>query len=251
MRRGGRAPQSAASSSAPSLASLGAHVLYRWKAESSGVTRDGGNLVSAVANIDAAGVAVGSGNMVQATGSNQPIYRSTGFGPNSVSWVELQDATDSLTASISIAAGNRAGIYIVGKVGNTNGFYTWRVTHAAGGESRMVNNATQYVLRVQFTGGQASLTVTSPAKDVAGGAHLFAIRPLASGALLQIDGATTTPDLSGTDTLTEITEMRWGTGGSGDTGSGFREIVIVDDSSDEFDTIIKDYVAYDAGITLA
>lgn len=229
------------------VAALGPRLLRFWQVPldpSPLVTLNGGN--TAQLNDRVASPA----HMAQASVGAQPLYHADGFGPNSRPWIETQDAARYLSAAVSIPAGNRAGFFFVGKCGDNNGFYTLRITHVSGGQTRLHCSSTVFGFRVQFTGGQQVPGIADPPKDLL--EHLFAILPASTGAKLEIDGAETTSNLSGTDTLTEITTVAFGSPSSlSDAGAGLAMLAIVNDPTPPKVAIVESFVEAYYGMDMA
>ncbi len=229
--------------SAPTLDGLGSALKYWWEVDSSHVTLNGSN----VSQLDER---VAAAHATQATAGNQPAYTTAG-GPNGLDCITLQDTGRRLNATISVAAANRYGVYVVSSVPSSGG----RVPSecAASGATIVAigyRNAglTQLEGYADFTTAPQTAVVTSPAHDA--NFHLHAFRPLASGALYEVDGSVVTVDFTGTDTVKAYDTFRVGYGSALSAGA-FWAAFIVDDSNDTNDQIIKDYVAYYTGLTLS
>lgn len=172
--------------------------LHAWVPDLSVTTLNAGN-ISAIAD------SWGASSMSQGTAGTQPAYSATA-GPNGRPAVTGM-VSRFLVASVSYASGNRIGWYVVGKRGDTNSRHFFvavddpTTISAVRFGRRATDGVFNNVLTLE-TGGEQSLTITAPAVDDLW--HVFAARPLASGALSQIDGVTTTPNFTGTDGAGEI-----------------------------------------------
>ncbi len=181
---------------------------HLWVPEPSTVTLNAGNLSQINESWG------GARHLIQATAANQPAWVTSG-GPNNRPYINLQDTGRFMlaTALPSIPDANRVGMYMVGAVAGSSGVQRVLAEslNAANGavQSFQENTSNRFAFQgTIFTGGAQTLSITSPARDTAW--HLFAIRPLDTGALGQIDGATVTPNYAGSDTLDDQTQMRVG-----------------------------------------
>ena len=229
--------------SAPSLDDLGAALLYHWEVPASSsplITLNAGN-------VSQLNDRVGSAHMIQGTAAVQPQYNSSG-GPNDAPYITLQAVGRFLAATISIAAANRAGLYVVARQVAGAATRTLATTAAGGTLGHRVRHAlsNQFSHVARFTGGEQVVTATTPAFDT--NWHLCAIRPLASGALAQVDGVTTSPNFTGTDTMIALDTARIG---DASTAAGdLASMVIVDNPTDDLDTIVRAYVASVYGLSV-
>lgn len=163
-----------------------------WLVDPTTVTLNGANL-SGLAD------SWGSAPMSQGTAANQPPLVVNG-GPNNRPYAHLADATDGLTTGnvLAIAADHRVGWYAV-MASNALATEQWmvRITDAAAAVNAGYDSLHRRHSR--HVGGNVVATVTSPAQDLRW--HLHALRPLATGALYQIDGVTTSPAVGRSDGL--------------------------------------------------
>lgn len=182
-------------------ATLGADLLYWWEVPASDsplITLNG-------SNVSQLNDRVASAHMVQATAGNQPAYHSSGAGPNSLPYIELQGTTRNMLATISIGAANRAGLYVVQSVPSAAADRVAFSLRSGGGATTAVAVwgasplATHYFYSIAFTGGVQTSEVTAPLADTS--YHLAVVRPLASGALAAVDEVSLAPAVTGTDTL--------------------------------------------------
>jgi hypothetical protein len=222
------------------VAELGSTLLYMWQVPASGdarITIDGSNNVSQLNEWKA-----GSANFTQSTAGNRPAYHATG-GPNNAPYIELQDTARWLRATISISAANRTGLYIMQALPNVAAtrFCAGLCDGTSNPILRPYTDGSKFRGYANFTGGAQDPLVTSPTLNTSW--HLFAQRPLASGALYQIDGVTTTPDLTGTDTLTAISRALIGRDAATFSGGSVAMMVAVSDASADVDDLIRAYIA--------
>lgn len=237
MRRGGRGGNALESGGAliDLEVALGANLLYFWQPDANTVTLNAGNVSSMTERV--AGVA----NMANATGAQQPAYSATG-GPNNKPYITMQDTARRLTSTISIGAAHRSGVYAVLRMPNTGALATG-VEIGASNDIRLgvTSASTQYHHRIEFTGGDQALNLTVPVFSAAAW-HLHAVRPLATGALSQIDGSSTTPNTTGTDTFKAWTVANIGSIG-GTLGAGdVAFLCITVEPVAAINTIVRNYV---------
>jgi hypothetical protein len=198
---------------------------------------------------------IGTAHAVQDNPANRPAYVATG-GPNNAPYINIQDVARKLTAdttgSTGHGAGNRVGYYIVAKAGPDNLTQIVHITDS--GPSAGIHSLRRHVDKFfqQMTdnaGVGETLEMTVPALDQAW--HLFACRPLATGWLSQIDGATTTPNFTKSETLLSIQRMTIGRYAA-DSGQGSVAAVIgVVDPTAAKDALVKEYVSARYGLVLA
>lgn len=178
------------------VTAMGADLLHFWRVRPDTVTLNGGN-ISAISAL------AGSADMAEATTAQQPLYHADG-GPSGQPYLELQDSARNIGAAISVAAGHRVGMFAVVANGGVN-------TVAASSSTVYqisAHSAGQFRHSVGFSGGVQAVNATSPAGD--SDWHVRAIIPAAAGALSQIDGATTTPNFTGTDTVGALSSVHFG-----------------------------------------
>lgn len=228
----------------PSLDGLGVDLLYHWEVPASGsplITLDGSTNASQLND------RVGSAHCVQATAANRPAHHATG-GPNNKPYLELQSTGRVMIATISVADANRAGLYVVGSFPGSGATRNLARASGSAGGTLVLQETAGPVFRAVgvFTGSSEAINVTVPAHDTA--FHLFAIRPLATGWLNQIDGSTTTPDFVTSATVRDLTSFSIGTSTS---GGNFCFAVLVNNPDAAKDTIVKEYVAAVYGLTLS
>jgi hypothetical protein len=145
-------------------------------------------------------------DLIQGTIDSQPAHISAG-GPLDLPYINLQDTARLLTATFSIGSGNRAALYVVGKFGPNAGA-TRTLARLASGNAVRLSSSDTYRWGGTFTGGTQLLNTTVPAKDQLW--HVFSILPLATGALTQVGGVTTTATFSGNDTCAAVTGVTVG-----------------------------------------
>lgn len=227
----------------PSLAALGADLLHHWEvpaADSPLITLNG-------SNVSQLNDRVGGIHAVQAVAGNQPAYVANG-GPNNQPYINLQDGTRGLVARIlPIGAANRTGMYAVFAAGTQ--FHAIRITQdAVAGIEPYFVNLTAFHSRTEFTGGSQDVAVVTPAWNTAW--HLHAMRPLATGALSQIDGVTTNPTHTGSDTLKAMNQADIGSV-AGNANGNVAMLILVSDPTASKDAIVKAYVRARYGLSVA
>lgn len=228
------------------LAGLGADLLHHWE-----VPVSSSPLISIVTGNVAQlndRVAASADHMVQVTDANRPAYNATG-GPDSLPCIDFQAVDRSLAATVSHASGNRLGFYSVFKASSAN--VRTVLSSLNGAETLQPCNFfrlfDEFGINTVFAGGADDFVLTVPAIDT--NWHLLSVRPLATGALLQIDGATTTPDLSRSDGFIDFGKIFFGH--ISNSGGSMAALLIVDNPTDAKDAIVKSYVTSVYGLTLS
>jgi hypothetical protein len=220
------------------LSAMGASLIHHY--EPSLVTVTGGSTISSLSDL----VLTGSVAMAQATSGNRPAFTAAG-GPNDYGFVDFQDVNRALVGSISLAAGHRTALYVVAKASATN---SRTLTNSDLGIYNLFRGTDTFCANTIFNGGGAEfLVITVPAVDTDW--HLFAYVPLATGALFQIDGVTTTPDFVSAAGLDALTTFRLGHIGS--AGGSIASAFMVSGATGALNTIAKRYVAAKFGLTVA
>ena len=228
------------------LAGLGADLLHHWEVPESSSPLITLNAVNVAQLNDR--VAASADHMIQGTAGLQPSYNATG-GPDSLPCIDLQDTGRIINATVSHASGNRLGLYVVFKASGSN---VRTVISSLNGAATLAPcnffrlNA-EFGINTVFEGAADDFVLTVPAIDT--NWHLLAVRPLATGALLQIDGATTTPDLSRSDGFIDFGIISIGHGTT--AGGSVAAYLVVDNPTAAKDTIVKAYVTSTYGLTLA
>lgn len=228
MRRGGR--HGAPSEGGIALAAaLGADLLHWWEPSADTITLNG-SLVSQLQD------RAGSAHLVQGAAGAQPSYVTTG-GPNGRPFVRMNgdgSNDNTMDATLAIGAANRSGIYAV-------------VRRSAASDLVPVNSPFQiyhelstsrFRHQLTFTTGAQTIYLSSPALNASWNLH--AARPLASGALSQIGGVTTTPSFTGTSTLPALILFRLGHVSV--AGGDFVFGCLINDPTDSKDALIRAYV---------
>ncbi len=223
------------------ITELGADLLYWWEASAATVTLNGSTVAQVNERVG------GARHLVQATGANQMLWEATG-GPNGRPCLTFNDTGDTMLASAltGIADGNRVGVYNVAAVGGTaNIRYVVETLNAANGLVQSLGEETnEYRFHNTFTGGAQAITPATPARDT--NFHVFASRPLATGALSQVDGTTTNVTFTGTDTLDDQTQVRLGRN-TASAGKWCSTMLVVD-PTDAKNTIVLAYYAQVYGL---
>ena len=219
-------------------AALGADLLHWWEVPSASDP-----LITIVSgNVSQLNDRVGSAHLTQATEGSRPLYHASG-GPSNQPFCELHEVARKMDATINLSAGNRVGLFVVGAHAASPGATRelaslWE--SPATDRCRLLWDGDQFWHVVAFTGGTQSLVLTAPAGDTAW--HLFGLIPASTGALSQIDGATTTADFTGTDTVTASTRFSVG-GRTGTIGHGsFAAAFLVVDPTPAKVAILQTYV---------
>lgn len=237
-------PTATDSAAVPTLDGIAASLVYHWQVDDTHVTLNGGN----VSQLDerVAGVA----DAVQATAGNQPAYTTAG-GPNALDCITMQDTARNMIATISVAAGNRHGIYIVSSVPAANGRIPTTFVTGTGADTLLgirSGGSVAFEGQCAFTTTPQVSVLTVPAHDVLW--HLHALRPLASGAVYEIDGAPVTTDFTGSDTVRQYAQFFLGYPAAV-SGGTFWACFVTSESGDATTQAIEDYVEYYAGIVMA
>lgn len=198
------APTVAATPFMTLVAALGANLRHFWKP-------DVGQVILSGANVGTLVDAVVSANMALYSGS--PVWQATS-GPNGTPCINLSSSDALMFADgVSIATGHRVGMYLVGQSSLTANTITCgaRATDGPTGSARGFlsgnNAAGKFRAYCAFTGGVQDIPTTAAA-DASW--HLFASRPLATGASATRDGAEHLPSFTGTDTCLEIETIQIG-----------------------------------------
>ncbi len=210
----------------------GGSALNLWVPEVGHVFLNGGN-VSSIEDV------WGSDHVSQGTAANQPAWEATG-GAGGRPAVFMQDTARGLLGSgLGIGEANRVGLYVVGQVvAPAAQRILCETLNAANGvvQSIQGNTSSRFQAQLNYTTGLQTLNITAPAHDSS--FHIFASRPLASGALFQMDGAGTTPGPTGTAALDDQTQLRIGRYLSNVSGGRFCAALLVNDPTAAKDTIV-------------
>jgi len=230
--------------SAPTLAGLGVDLLYWWEVPdaASPLITIASNHASQL-NERVAGVA----HLTQGTAGNRYIYHATG-GPSNQPFLEAEDANRQMTATIALAAANRAGLFVVGAHAATPAVRELASLWLAAGPAdklRLLWDGDQFWHIADLTAGSQSNVLTVPAGDTAW--HLFGLLPASTGVHSQIDGANTTGDFTGSSTMTASDRFSFG-GRSGIIGHGsIAAAFIISDPTPAKIAILRSYVSYRYG----
>lgn len=251
----GLAPGAGAIDPDPILLELGANLLHWWEPRESTVTPNGSN-ISAIANLVSGGPSLSEG-----TPANQPLWVNDGSGPNGQPFIRLQDTGRRLAATIStLAAGHYTAMYAVlaANSGDNAQRNTARLVRSSDGALAMgflhQNGGASEFHRcfATFTGGSQDITpITDPAHTTDW--LLEGARLLDSGShLLQINGSTTTPSLSGNAGLIEVDTVVVGReAGASSSGGDLAFLALTTQATSATDEIVKSYVTARFGIALA
>lgn len=172
-------------------------------------------------------VAGGAASASAPSAANRPVYFRSGT-PNGQPALALHENDRWLEGVVSNSAANRyatvwfAKFPLASDRPDTNSYFAGGLRSAAGAGSgavlRRVDATTNtYRFALAFTGGTQTIDVTSQASD--GNWHSFGAWPYASGAIVTIDGVTTTPDATGSDTMI-ATDRVWFGDASGAVSGG-------------------------------
>lgn len=134
----------------------------------------------------------------------QPTYASSGFGPNSVPYINVHASPRRLAStSLGHAAGNRLTWIVVGALRHSgSGRIFFEVCDESDNGVVVFRTITgpQHRVGLRFdSDGPENVDVTSPSYDEDD--HVWMQAPYASGAQLQIDGADTTPQPTSNDSM--------------------------------------------------
>lgn len=214
------------------LDALGADLWHWWEPSSDTITlHSNGNLRYLDDRIT--GVA---SRAIQEDENLSPAYSATS-GPNNRPGVTLQSTSRVMSASISIPADHRVGFYALLKADGLTRIAA-RITGSGNNIMQPYwQGTTAFRALVDFTAAIQNISITSPAKDT--NWHLRALRPLATGALCQIDGSTTTPNFTGSGTVKAMDTFQIGQGVS--SGGVFASAMLVDNPTAAKDTAVKNY----------
>lgn len=190
----------------------------------------------------------------QATAASQPAWVNDGSGPNSVAYANLQDTARNLAATVSFGANHRTGIYAVVKHGTNAAAdrYTMALTTAVApvviDYSR--NAASPQGLKL-FADFNAGTDINGRIDDYNGSWLLWALRPLQTGAVTQINGANTANQPSNTNGLVAATKYSLGYALGAASDGAVAAIILTSEPTAAVDTAIKNYVAARFGLTLS
>lgn len=223
---------------APSLAGLGASLLHHWE-----VPDASSPLITITGSVvDQLNDRVG-GAHATASGASRPTY-SAQYAPGNQPYLEMSNQ-HFLRATISLAAANRAGLYIFGRFAGVLGSsrFLGQIYVDGGASNVVVRYETTEKLshRVVFTSGFQAPVINTPYLDQDW--HLFKILPASTGAKSRIDNVTATDSFTGSSTV--VASDRFSFGHPAGTISDGRAALalIVDDPTDAKDAIVSDYVA--------
>lgn len=177
---------------------LGAGLLHFWEPDYAGTTFSGA---------DVATLADSKGSATMAWERGSPVWESAG-APTGRPCIHLSvGATQLLANGVSIATGHRVGLYVVAKTtgaANTVQVAARAVDGISGAARAFVggtNASSKFRCLCAFTGGTQDAASTVAADT---NWHLFALRPLSTGASTTRDGVEQVPTFTGSDTVLEI-----------------------------------------------
>lgn len=188
----------------------------------------------------------------QTTAANQPLYNATG-GPLNRPNIELDSTARRLPGTLTtMAAGNRVEIFAVLQhpTGAAGDFHSFQVNDAGTIGVVWYANNTAFKIYGDFNlGTDMNTPLSAPTFDTDWHCHAF--RPISGGPLLQIDGATTTPNITNTNGLRQLSQLCIGHVSSSASRGVFGACFITDPlSADEYTNVVVPYLsAYaDCGI---
>jgi hypothetical protein len=210
---------------------LGSDLLHWWEPSAETTTLNG-------SNVSQLNDRIGGAHAVQATAVNQPSYVADG-GPGGRPCLTFQDAARWVLATVNLSAGHRTGMYVVAAHPAAGLAVTCSLRLAGTNQMSPFAQVGQgFHQRINFTGGAQDLNITAPARNT--NWNLFAMRPLASGALSQIGTTTTTPNFSGVDTVGAVDQFY--AGHTVSAGGSFAFCALVTNPTSEKDAYVREYI---------
>ncbi len=178
--------------------------------------------------------------MLQATPGNQPAHHASG-GPNGYPYIELQEPTRYMQASMSVPSGNRLGTYILCSLSASGKDAYWVRNSGPNTLFELIVFGGSYRLSTR-TGGTLKIATadTSPAPDT--GWHLHSFQPLASGWTWKIDGTAVVTDFAETGVLDAQDDVAF-IGAVVTAGGGFAACLQVEDPDAEIDEYVRAFFA--------
>lgn len=253
----GRLPESLAGSLPPSpygfdpdaiLRSLGVNLLHWWEPRADQTTLNGSN-ISQIDNLVS-----GGGALVQATASNQPAWVNDGSGPNGRPYASLQDTARYLSAAVSLATNHRTGVYVVVQHASSGAVDRYAAALTTASAAVVIdysrNAASPHGVKL-FADFNAGTDFNGRVDDYNGAWLLWALRPLAAGARMQVDGADTATQPSNTNGLIAATNCTLGYSLASTSGGAVAGIILTTEPVAAIDDVVKNYVAARFGLTLA
>lgn len=224
------------------IVAAGATIVYRWEMGISAVVTSGSDLQEWHE-------VYGGPTLTYPGAGQEPEYVENGFGVNSQPHMTFPASNDHLEAAITLAAGTRPGIYVVGQVRVSVAIDLLAEWSLAGATAGYVGNFNASTDIYRLRSASSLNTVTAGAGDVPA---LFAIRPLAAGWRAEKNGA-----LAGTfgqtETISAIDKLSAGShiGSNSARVSKLNGILITSASDDAVNTAVKNYYGALHSITMS